>query len=52
MNKKKYPQITVRLNQELLDQLKSVSQTQDRTIGKVVKMALEKYLHETYNKTP
>ena len=42
MNEKKYPQITVRLNQDLLDQLKSISQTQDRTIGKVVKIALEK----------
>lgn len=52
MNKKKYPQFTLRIDQETLSQLQDIATIQDRSLAKVVKMALEKYLHETYNKQP
>jgi len=46
MNKKKYPQITLRIDQELLTDLQAIATVQDRTLSKVIKMALEKYLAE------
>ena len=52
MTTKKYPQFTLRIDQETLSALQDIATSQDRSLAKVVKMALDKYLHETYNKQP
>ena len=46
MNKKKYPQFTLRIDQETLSQLQDIANSQDRSLAKVIKMALDKYLAE------
>jgi len=46
MNKKKYPQFTLRIDQETLSALQDIATSQDRSLAKVVKMALEKFLKE------
>jgi len=46
MNKKKYPQFTLRIDQETLSALQDIATSQDRSFAKVIKMALEKFLKE------
>lgn len=48
MNKKKYPQFTLRIDQETLSQLQDIATSQDRSLAKVIKMALEKFLAEQH----
>jgi len=46
MNEKKYPQFTLRIDQETLSALQDIATSQNRSLAKVVKMALEKFLKE------
>ena len=46
MTTKKYPQFTLRIDQETLSQLQDIATVQDRSLAKVIKMALEKFLAE------
>ena len=46
MNEKKYPQFTLRIDQETLSALQDIATSQDRSLAKVIKMALEKFLAE------
>ena len=46
MTTKKYPQFTLRIDQETLSQLQDIAATQDRSLAKIIKIALEKFLKE------
>lgn len=48
MNKKKYPQFTLRIDQETLSALQDIATSRDRSLAKVIKMALEKFLAEQH----
>ena len=46
MTTKKYPQFTLRIDQETLSALQDIATVQERSLAKVIKMALEKFLAE------
>ena len=43
-DEKKYPQLGVRINSELLTQLQEFAKKEQRSMSQVVRMALEQYI--------